>query len=163
MSGYDMALAAAAAVMVLGAAGTAFSRDVTRLVLSLGMFLLGVAFAFLVLGNPLLAIAQVFVYVGGVLVLVLFALMIVRRGDSGQPKVESRRDPGAALIAVGVFVMLAFIVAPEFPDPEAVSVMPAEIGEALLGQGLVAFELVGVLLLAALLAVLVIVKGGDEQ
>ena len=163
MSGYQLALAAAAAIMVAGAAGTAFSRDVTRLVLSLGAFLLGVAFAFLVLGDPLLAIAQVFVYVGGVLVLVLFALMVVRRGDGERPRVESRKDVGAAVIAAGVFVLLAGTVAPALSDPASTTVHPDEVGEILLGSGLVAFELAGVLLLAALLAVLVVVKGGGER
>jgi NADH:ubiquinone oxidoreductase subunit 6 (subunit J) len=62
-----------------------------------------------------------------------------------------------------VFLLLVLIVAPAIPDPDATRVAPAQVGEVLLGPGLVAFELAGVLLLAALLAVLVIVKGGGER
>lgn len=163
MTGHEIALAASAAVMVLGGIGTAFSRDVTRLVLSLGSFLLGVAFAFLLLGNPLLAAAQVFLYVGGVLVLVLFALMVVRRGDGERPRVESRPDAISALVAIGVFLLLAVVLAPAMPDAAPAAVHPAQIAEYLLGEGMVAFELVGVVLLAAFLAVLVIVKGGEDR
>ena len=163
MSVNEMALAAACAAMVAGAAGSAFTRDVTRLVISLGVFLLGVAAAFLVMGSPLAAVSQVFVYVGGVLVLVLFALMVVRRSDGEKPTVSTRHDIGAAVIALGVFVLLVAVMAPVATDPLPVVVDPGAVGAALLGQGLVAFELAGVLLLAALLAVLVIVKAGDDR
>ncbi|MBF4510008.1 MAG: NADH-quinone oxidoreductase subunit J [Aeromicrobium sp.] len=163
MSANDLALGAAMAAMVAGAAGTVFVADVPRLVISLGVFLLGVAAAFLVMGSPLLAVSQVFVYVGGVLVLVLFALMLSRRGGGERPRVESRHDIGAAVIALGVFLLLTVVLWPSAIDPEPVVVAPEAIGAALLGESLVAFELVGVLLLAALLAVLVIVKGGADR
>ncbi|MDO8879911.1 MAG: NADH-quinone oxidoreductase subunit J [Coriobacteriia bacterium] len=163
MSANDLALAAAVTVMVAGAAGTVLTSDVPRLVISLGTFLLGVAAAFLVMGSPLLAVSQVFVYVGGVLVLVLFALMMVRRSGNEKPKVATRHDIGGAVIALGVFVLIASVMAPVAADPTPVVTAPNDIGAALLGPSLVAFELVGVLLLAALLAVLVIVKGGEDS
>lgn len=163
MSANEIALGAAMLAMVSGAAGTALATDVTRVVISLGVFLLGVAAAFLVLGTPLVAVSQVFVYVGGVLVIVLFALMVVRRGGDERPAVTSRHDFGAAVIAIGVFVLLSAVLVPAVTDPEPVVVAPAAVGEVLLGSGLLAFELVGVLLLAALLAVLVVVKGGEDR
>ena len=162
MTGHEIALAAAVAVMVIGAAGTAFSRDVTRLVLSLGSFLLGVAFVFLLLGDALLTAAQVFLYVGGVLVLVLFALMLVRRGTGERPQVESRPDAVAVVVSLAVFIGLAVVASPVVGDAQATSVHPSQIAEFLLGPGLVVCVLVGAVLLAAFLAVLVIVKGGDE-
>lgn len=164
MSIHDVALALALGLVLAGAFGTTFTRDVTRLVLSLGTFLAGVALAFLVLGSPLLAAAQVFVYVGGVLVLVLFALMVVRRAGGQPPRVESRHETSAALVAFGVFALLAVVVAPATGGGgEGSVVAPQAVGELLLGRNLVAFELAGVVLLAALLAVLVIVKGGGER
>jgi len=163
MSANDIVLVAALAAMVGGAAGTALARDVIRMVISLGVFLLGVAAAFLVLGSPLVAVSQVFVYVGGVLVLILFALMLVRRGGDERPVVASRHDLGAALICFGVFVLFSVVLVPAVDATVPVVVAPGDVGAVLLGPGLVAFELVGVLLLAALLAVLVIVKGGGEQ
>lgn len=164
MSGSDMALAGCVVLMLAGAAGTAFTKDLTRLVLSLGLFLVAVALTFVVLGSPLLAVSQVFVYVGGVLVLLLFALMIVRRTGEGRPRVESRHDIAAAATAVGVFLVLLLAQGPIGDGGSAAGqVSPTAVGDALLGPDLVAFELVGLLLLAALLAVLVIVKGAKDS
>ncbi|MBN1192713.1 MAG: NADH-quinone oxidoreductase subunit J [Coriobacteriia bacterium] len=163
MSGHDIALLGAALVMVAGALGAAFIREVTRLVLCLGVFLLGVAGAFIVLGSPFLAVAQIFVYVGGVLVVILFALMVVGRADGSAPRVESKHDVAAAVISLAVFAVLAFAAGGSAGAPESVAVSPAEIAESLLGPNLAVFELAGVLLLAALLSVIVIVKAGDDR
>ncbi len=163
MSGSDIVLAATVVAMVACAAGVVFAREAVRLFLSLGGFLLAVAAAFLVLGNPLVAVAQVFLYVGGVLVLLLFALMVIRRGKDERLSVRSRKDPSAAFISFGVFLLLAFGAAPVLGGSQVRIVDPAEVGEYLLGPGQVAFELAGVLLLAALLAILVIVKAGEDR
>ncbi|MBN2248341.1 MAG: NADH-quinone oxidoreductase subunit J [Coriobacteriia bacterium] len=163
MSLTDIGLGVAIFAMVGGALGATLTRDVMRLVISLGVFLLGVAGAFLVLGSPLLAVSQVFLYVGGVLVLVLFALMVVRRASGGRPEMEGRHDIGAAVISLGVFALLVVVLSPVVKDPAPVSVAPDAVAEVLLGSGVVSFELAGALLLAALLAVLVIVKGGAER
>ena len=163
MTGTELALAGCVSLMLAGATGTALATDLTRLVLSLGLFLVAVALIFVVLGSPLLAVSQVFVYVGGVLVLLLFALMIVRRAREGRPRVESRHDIAAAATAIGVFLVLLLAQSPvDSALPAEVQVSPSEVGDALLGADLVAFELIGMLLLAALLAVLVIVKGAKD-
>ena len=162
MSGVDIALAASAAVMVAGAAAATIVRDVPRLILAFGCFLLGVAGVFLTLGSPLLAVSEVFVYVGGVLVLVLFALMFAHRSSDERPRVASKHDLGAGVIAAGVFVLLAVVVAPLNAGVDVADVSPAEIGTHLLGRGIGGFELAGALLLLALVAVLVIVKGGED-
>lgn len=163
MSGPELVLALCVGAMLAGAAGTAFVRDVVRLVLCLGLFLLGVALVFLAAGSPLLAVSQVFVYVGGVLVLVLFALMVARREDSERPKLTSRHDIGAAATAVGVFVLLTLAPSASQPLGSWDVVAPASVADSLLGSGLPAFELAGAVLLAALLGVLVIVKAGSDQ
>lgn len=158
----EAALAICVGIMLVSAVGTALTRDVVRLVLWLGLFLVSVALAFLALGHPLLSAAQVFVYVGGVLVLVLVALMTVRRGAGDRPVLSTKHDVAAAAIAVSVFVILALVgPSPEPTHAEALSA-PARTAQSLLGSGLVAFELAGVVLLAALLAVLVVVKGVRE-
>lgn len=164
MTATEIALAASVALMLLGAIGATFVKDVTRLVLSLGLFLLGVAAAFLSLASALLAVSQIFVYVGGVLVLVLFALMMVRRGGTEAPRVESRHDIAAAATALGVFLILMLVPGPiEGVTLGEVAVDPGAVADALLGPDLVAFELTGVLLLVALLAVIVIVKGAKDS
>jgi NADH-quinone oxidoreductase subunit J len=163
VSGHEIALAASLGVMVAGAAVVALASDVIRMVIGLGAFLVGVALAFLSLGGPLLAAAEVFAYVGGVLVLVLFALMLTHRSADERPRVTSRRDVGAVITAVLVFGVMAWVIGPISNTAPVAPVDPALVAEELLGAGLPAFELAGLLLLLALLAVIAIVKGGEDR
>jgi NADH:ubiquinone oxidoreductase subunit 6 (subunit J) len=64
------------AVALFGALAVVFVRDVMRMALGLGAFLMAVAGFFAYYGFGFLALAELFVYVGGVLVLVLFAIML---------------------------------------------------------------------------------------
>ncbi|MBN2823124.1 MAG: NADH-quinone oxidoreductase subunit J [Coriobacteriia bacterium] len=156
------------AVIVLltsGALGVVLSREAMRLTLSFGVFLLGVAASFLYFGLAFLAVAQLFVYVGGVLILVLFALMMVRRGDGDKLLMEVRWDWAAAVTASAVTVLIVTVLAPEFtttvPAPGAAD--SGAMASVLLEHYLPAFEIAGALLLVAVLAVLVIVGRGDER
>lgn len=151
------------ALSVVGALTVVFTRDVMRLALGLGAFLLGVAGFFAVFGFGFLALAEVFVYVGGVLVLVLFAIMLVHRTVPGEPSLGSRHDLLAAVACAGIF---AFVVAMLKPLAPTVTHLanggPDLLGEALLGRLLPQFEIAGLLLLATLVAV-VSVTGGDDR
>lgn len=163
MNGTDIAIAFAVAVMLGGASAVALSRDVIRMTVAFGVFLVGVALAFLALGSPLLAVAQVFLYVGGILVLVLFALMVAGRASDERPVVEARHDLASAGVALAVFGTLTYLMAPVAREVSGGPANAEAIAEWLLGPGVIAFELAGVVLLAALLAVLVIVQGGDRS
>ena len=152
------------AVAVLGAAAVLLTRDVMRMALGLGAFLLAVAGFFAYYGFGFLALAELFVYVGGVLVLILFAIMLVHRGPGGAPVLESRLDPLYLVAAFTVSVMLFLMLRPVvvLSGSTAVAGGPAELSRLLLGPMLPQFEAVGALLLAALVAV-VLVMGGERR
>lgn len=153
-----------AAASFAGAATVVFGRDVTRLALGLGTFLLSVAGWFLYFNQTFLAMAQVFVYVGGVLVLVLFAIMLVHRAEGGDPRLESRHEIDVATVAVSVFaVMVAALWGVTGKLTLAPSPAPVRaISAALLGEYLPHFEAAGLLLLAALVAA-VVIMGGERE
>jgi len=154
---------ALAALAATGALTVVFTRDVLRLALGLGAFLLALAGFFALFGFGFLALAEIFVYVGGVLVLVLFAIMLVHRTDVGSPQLESRHDLLAAVACAGVSVLVIVMLRPL--APALVTARGAGVdalGDALLGDMLPQFELAGLLLLAALVAV-VSIAGGDER
>jgi len=92
MSAQTAGLGVAIALVALGAVGAVLLREVMRVLISLGVFLFGVAAVYAYLGYPFLAVAQVFVYVGGVLVLMVFAVMTARRDRSERPAFVSRHD-----------------------------------------------------------------------
>ncbi len=141
-------------VSVMGAAYVLLTRDVMRMGLGLGTFFLGLAGFFALFGFQLLALAEVFLYVGGVLVLVIFAIMLVHRERPGSPRLESRHDPLAAVAAIGIAALVGAGV-----RPLAGAQVPAgrsgvdAVGSRLLTDHLPHFEVVGLLLLAALVAV----------
>ncbi|MCL4079031.1 NADH-quinone oxidoreductase subunit J [Coriobacteriia bacterium Es71-Z0120] len=164
MSAQIAGLALAIALTVVGAIGAVLVREVMRAMISLGAFLFGVAAMYAYLGYSFLAVAQVFVYVGGVLVLMVFAVMTARRADSERPALVSRHDVGSAAVAAGVGAMLFLSLRTAFAGSAvAVSANSSDLAAELLGPRLVAFEAAGVFLLVALVAVGVIVKGGEDR
>lgn len=154
---------ALAALALTGAATVVLTKDVTRLVLGLGAFLLALAGLFALFGFGFLALAELFVYVGGVLVLVLFAIMLVHRSQPGVPALSTRHDSLSAVSAAGVAALLIMLLRPLAGRIGAASHSGVDqLGDVLLGEMLPQFELAGLLLLAALVAV-VAVNGGDES
>lgn len=152
------------AAMLAGGSVVVFTRDVMRMGLGLGTFLVGVAGMYLYFAMNFLAIAQVFVYVGGVMVLILFAVMLLHREENGRPVLETRHDIGSMFVSGGVAALLILAFWRAAPDMTT-SVEPAGVEKmsgVLLGSMLPHFEAAGVLLLAALVAILA-VSGGDRS
>ncbi len=155
-----------ALVAVAGAVTVLFARELMRVMLGLGVFLLGVAGLYAFYAVPFLAVSQVFVYVGGVLVLFLFAVTALR-GDDVSGRALGRRadvDAGAAAIGVAVLLVLGLRqVADGMSDLPLRGVSVGATATTLLGKMLPHFEAVGVLLLAALVAALAAIGGGGER
>ncbi|MBI5232264.1 MAG: NADH-quinone oxidoreductase subunit J [Coriobacteriales bacterium] len=152
------------ALAIAGALLAITSRDVLRTAGGLGAFLLAVAGFFALYGAGLIALAEIFLYVGGVLVLILFAMMLVHRSERGRPDLESRPSVAAVFASAAFVVALIGVLAPAAVLPRAATNMstPSDVAELLLGTYLPQFEIAGVLLLAGLAAV-VAVMGGDDR
>jgi NADH:ubiquinone oxidoreductase subunit 6 (subunit J) len=152
-----------AALTVLGAATVVLSRELTRIMLGLGAFLLGVAGLYAYLGFELLAVAEVFVYVGGVLVLFVFAITAIGRDTEGRA-IARKFDLGALVVSAGFAGAIALALRSALPSAvPAAGVTVERTAAALLGPYLPQFEMVGVLLLAALAAALAIIAGGEDR
>jgi NADH-quinone oxidoreductase subunit J len=151
-----------AAVAVGGAMIVAFSRNIVHSAFSLLATFTGVAGLYALLSCDLVAVLQLLVYVGGVLILILFAVMLTSRID--EAKVSNRTMgliPGTALLAIVTAAML-YLSATIFAGGETPG--PAEptaerIGNELLGRFVLPFEIVSVLLLAALLGGVTVARG----
>ena len=92
-------------------------RDVMRMALGLGAFLMAVAGFFAYYGFGFLALAELFVYVGGVLVLVLFAIMLVQRSGAGAPVLElAARRARDRRLSLAVSVLLFAMIRPLVAD-----------------------------------------------
>ena len=159
MSLGDLLFYLVAAVTVVSAAGVAFSPNIVYSAFSLMGTFMGVAGLYVFLAADFVAVIQVLVYVGGILVLTLFAVMLTHR--IADVRISNRavgRLPSLVIIAfVGVVMASAAVHAnwkmatPGTPQPTTYA-----IGNGFLNEYLLPFELVSVVLLAALIGAVVV-------
>lgn len=156
----DLVFFAFAGLTVVGAMGCAFSRNIIYSSFSLLGSLFGVAALFAWLSADYLAITQLIVYIGGVLVLFLFAVMLTNRiTDVEHSNPVSNLQP-AFLIATALAALLIF-VATKTPWETITPVSretTALVGDALLTQYLLPFEVLSLLILAALIGAVMIAR-----
>jgi NADH-quinone oxidoreductase subunit J len=146
------AVALGAAVLVVT------TRQIVRAGLWLVVTLGAVAGLYLVLTAELIAWVQVLLYVGAVVVLLLFAVMLTRAPIGASDDLDRPRWPGL-LVGAGAGVGLAALLADAFAWrrvelPQAGSA--ERIGGDLFGNWVLPFEVVSVLLLAALVGAIVV-------
>jgi NADH-quinone oxidoreductase subunit J len=154
----DALLLALGVVAVGSGALVVTSAHVVRAGLYLVVSLGAVAGLYLVLGAELVAWVQVLVYVGAVVVLLLFAVMLTRAPIGASTDLDRPAWP-AALIGAGVGLGLAALLADAFrwtvyPQPETGTV--GRMGEQIFGGWVLPFEVLSILLLAALVGAIVL-------
>ncbi|MBM6404901.1 NADH-quinone oxidoreductase subunit J [Phycicoccus sp. CSK15P-2] len=161
MTPLDVAFAACGLLAVVGGVLAVSTRHVVRAALWLVVALLGVAGALLVLGGELVALVLVLVYVGAVVVLVLFALMLTRApiGPDRAHAAGPWRAAGAAALGAATAGLLATVLVPLADGTVAVADVPSSaVAEQLFGTWVWPFELLSLLLLAALVGALAVAR-----
>lgn len=145
---------ALAALVVAGAVGVMTGRHIVRMAIQLLAALLGIAGLYVLLSAEFIAAAQLVIYVGGTLVLIIFGVMLTARTGTNVLK-PSRAEAivaaiaGLSLLAVLVIAIMTTTIPAVAAPPVAEAVRP--LGDALLGQYLLPFELASLLLLAVML------------
>lgn len=141
--------------MVFAAWRVVTARNVVHAALSLVVALAASAGLFILLGAEFVAWVLVLVYIGAVIVLFLFGIMITRAPIGREAELSHANKVPAALTALAVFATTAWLSIDAFGTTEIPGVgtpTPTEvIGEGLLGRFVLPFEAVGFLLLAALI------------
>jgi NAD(P)H-quinone oxidoreductase subunit 6 len=157
----DFVFYGVAALTVAGAAGVALSRNILWSCIGLLMALLGVGAIYVFLSADFLAVAQLLVYIGGVLVLILFAVMLTNRiGDVNVSNRSAGLAGGLALFAAVTPVLVAVALLVPWPLRRApqLAETTARIGDAFLSEWLLPFEVVSVVLLATLIGAVVVAR-----
>ena len=150
-----------AAFTVAGAAGVAFSRNIVYAAFSLLATFVGMVGLFAFLSADFLAAVQLMVYVGGILVLILFAVMLTNKISEVKSSNPSSNILLGGLVLLGLLsVLLIALLGHNWPvrDPGPFKPTAEMIGDAFLGPYLLPFEVAGIMLLAALLAAVVIAR-----
>lgn len=154
-----------ALVTMVASVGVAVLRNVVHAAFGLLVVLLGVAGLYALAGADLIAALQVLLYVGGVVVLLLFAVMLTSR--MGDPEVAGKSlapvRAALAVVALGGLLAYGLVVATRWPEVASspAASTTAEVGEAFLGRYLLPFEVSSVLLLAAIVGAVVIARRGS--
>ena len=147
-----------AAIVMIGAVWVVTLRNLFRAALSLGLVLLGIAGLFILLEAEFLAFVQILVYVGAILTLVVFAIMLTAKLQGSPSSPACRQSIPAALAASGLFVMLASstqpLVWPATPVAEPVSL--ASLGQQLVTTLVLPFEVISLVFVAAMVGAIAI-------
>jgi NADH-quinone oxidoreductase subunit J len=165
----DAAFITLAIITLVGALWAVTLRNLVRGVLSLILFFLGIAGFFFYLRADFVGWVQLLIYVGAVAILMLFTVRLTRNvaGDMEGESVFSVRWISGIIIAVAVGAVLWAAIQrnpalPATPQPNAVSTS-LEIGRKMMTDWVIPFEVVSLLLTAAMVGAIVIAMGTIKE
>ena len=142
-----------AAVMIGSAFLVVTMRDIIRCGLAMIVCFGSLAGIYVILGAPLLAAAQVIVYIGAISVLILFAIMLTQTKDAPSRLVFQTQAVPAAIASIIIAVVLALAIgATDWGEAaERVRLTAEAMSSVLFNSFVLPFEIVSVLLLAAVI------------
>ena len=151
----DLVLFWVPALVAIGATFRVIThKNASHALVYLVVSLLAVAVVFFVLGAPFAAALEVVVYAGAIVVLFLFVVMMLNLGRSSVLRESRWLQPqmwiGPFILAVVLLAAVVYVLAGSTAKTSAAMVSPRAVGESLFGPYLLAVELAGFLLLAAL-------------
>jgi NADH-quinone oxidoreductase subunit J len=165
VSGQEYAFLVFSVVGVVAAFRMVTARNVVHAALYLVLTLSMVAGVYLLLAAEFVAWVQILIYVGAIVILFLFGLMLTK-APIGRETLDNQRRGVAFLVGLGILVGLIFLIRDAFPwdgpriEPSGGS--PAEVGRALFADFVLPFEVVSFLLLAALIGAIVLSRRDDR-
>ncbi len=150
-----------AAILVF-ALGVVTFRNLFHCALCLAAALIGTAGIYIALQAEFLAGVQILLYVGGVITLVVFAIMLTEH-LAGKTVRQNNAQSLPAIVGLAGFVtaLIALILKTPWPVTEAAlkaKTSAMGLGEALMGTYVFPFEVISIVLLAALIGTVVIAK-----
>jgi NADH-quinone oxidoreductase subunit J len=154
-------VALASAVLVVA------TRQLVRAALWLVVSFGAIAGCFLVLTAELVAWVQVLIYVGAVVVLLLFGIMLTRAPIGPSSDLDSRNRPAALVVALGAAATLVTVVVAGFRDAyfdvgDSTAGSASGIGTSIFRYWVLPFEVLSVLLLAALVGAIVLSRTTED-
>jgi NADH-quinone oxidoreductase subunit J len=157
----NVAFWAIAIVMIVAAFQVVSSTNVVRAALALVIVLAGVAGQYILLAAEFTAVVQVLVYIGAVVVLFLFGIMVTRARIGHESDLDNTSRLPAFIVSAALFALLIALLRDAFGRAHINVATPStsgEIGDAIFSTYLVPFEVASVLLLAALVGAIVLAR-----
>ena len=159
-----------AAMAALAALGLVISRNIVRSAVCLLFTLTGVAGLYFLLGAEFLAAVQLVVYAGGTLILIIFGVMLTSKSPFSRFEPKLVEVVLATVLASVLLVALVLAVtsyrfgpAQSVPLSEEAGYPVDRLGQALLGDYLLPFEIASVLLLVVMIGAAYLAKGRRRE
>jgi len=143
-----------ALVIITGAIMAVTAKSLVRALVGLIAVMIGVAGMYLLMAAPFVAFMQILIYVGGVSVLIFFAIMLTKAspdGDESSPNsLRNTLNALVAMLAPGVILSVVILRYPPESFPRPTDVGAFNLGEGMLGMYLLPFELISIILFVAM-------------
>ncbi len=153
------------AILILGSAAfVVFSKKIIYSAFALLFTFFGVAGFYVLLNADFIAITQIMIYIGGILVLIIFAVMLTSQitGVDMKEGITGKFKTGIAALVVGIIAITLILlysnvnwIIKEVPEVKS-TIIP--IGNALITDYILAFEVASVLLLVAIIGAALIAR-----
>jgi NADH-quinone oxidoreductase subunit J len=165
MTGQEYAFIVVTVIGTVGAFRLVTARNVVHAALYLVLTLSMVAGAYLLLAAEFVAWVQILIYVGAIVILFLFGLMLTK-APIGREALDNQRRGVALVVGLAILAGLVFMIQDAFPweDPKIVPGAgdPQTIGLSIFSDFVLPFEVVSFLLLAALIGAIVLSRRDDR-
>jgi len=158
----NIAFGLTAFAMVVGAIRVVTTKNVVHAALWLILVLAGVAANFILLAGEFVAVVQILVYIGAIVVLFLFGIMLTRAPIGRTADLDNNQRWAALVVGLLLFGVLASVLAKQWGrqhvHPSIVGQRTADVATSVFTSYVVPFEVVSVVLLAALVGAVVIAR-----
>jgi NADH-quinone oxidoreductase subunit J len=161
MVAQHVAFGVIAAVVIVGALRVVTTNNVVHAALWLVAVLAGVGGSFLLLGAEYVGVTQILIYIGAIVVLFLFGIMLTRAPIGREVQLTSRTWPMALVVALAIAGVLGYTLIDAFGSDHIgnnTRQLTADVADTMFQSYLIPFEVVSVLLLAALIGAIVLAR-----
>ncbi len=161
MVAQHISFAVVAAAIIIAALRVVTTRNIVHAALYLIVVLAGVAAQYFLLGAEFIGTAQILIYLGAIVVLFLFGIMLTRAPLRGEASLDNDQRWLAAGVGLMLLAVMTYTLLDEFGDdklPADTVQRTSEVADSVFSTYLVPFEAVSILLLAALVGAIVIAR-----
>ena len=156
-----------AAITVAGGVAAVTLKHLVHCALALTVAFAGLALLFLDLDAQFAGFAQILVYIGAVVILIVFAILLTHGAELPREGVFSKSWPVGFVIAAAVFAVLGWAVLESVrampPQAAVPAVTVRDIGNALVSRYVLPLEIVGLLLTAATIGAVIVAMHEKER
>jgi len=150
-----------AAIVIVGALRVVTTNNVVHAALWLVAVLAGVGGSFVLLGAEFVGVTQILIYVGAIVVLFLFGIMLTRAPIGREVNLTGSAWPMGLVVAIPIAGVLGYTLIDAFGADhigDDTRQLTAQVSDTLFQNYLIPFEVVSVLLLAALIGAIVLAR-----